>query len=346
MNIKLLLTYDHELPLGSLRTSYREAMFSPTERILELAARKNVPVTLFTDILCAERYREWDYNGFYKPYAGQLQATVASGNDVQLHLHPHWLTSQYVDGIVKPSPDYSLAHFASHPVYNIESIVRQGVSRLDEICRQALPSYKVNAYRAGGFNIEPSGDLIFGSLLKNGILYDSSIPFSFYFASALSLIDFRKLPQLPNWFIDESGNFRKAAAGGILEIPVAAIPKTPFEIPTRFKLKKYCRRAPANHGSMLHEGNPASRMQRLHMLFSSRILTFDNHTLSPAYLMRILDYNVRRFRNHDSITMATCSHPKTMGDYSFHLMETFIDNARAKYPEIEFTTFSRLKKEG
>jgi hypothetical protein len=344
MKIKILLTYDHELPLGKLRTSFDKALFSPTEKILALSAKKNVPVTLFTDILCAEQYRKWDNVNFYQPYVNQLQATIAAGSDVQLHLHPHWLTSNNSNGIVTPSADYSLAHFANHPIHDIESIIKNASLQLNEICTPALQNYRVVAYRAGGFNIEPASNKIFSSLIKNGILYDSSIPFFFYFASSLSLVDFRKLPDLPNWYIDTSGNFRVAGLEGLLEIPVAAIPKTPFEIPTRFKLKKYQSRAPENHGSMLHEGKPAGLIQRMHMLFSSRILTFDNHTLSPAYLMRILDYNVNRFKNHEIITLATCSHPKTMGNYSFYLMESFIDMARAKYPDIEFTTFSLLTK--
>jgi hypothetical protein len=93
---------------------------------------------------------------------------------------------------------------------------------------------------------------------------------------------------------------------------------------------------------MVHEGKPGSRLQQLRMLFSSRMLTFDNHTLSAKYLMRILDYNVRKFSHRETLNLATCSHPKTMGDYSFSLMEQFIELARKKYPDIEFTTFERL----
>lgn len=342
MKIKLLLTFDHELPLGKLLTSYQEAMFAPTNQILELASKKNVPVTLFTDVLCAERFNEWDYKGFYLPYSSQLQATVRNGHDVQLHIHPHWLTSKYQKGIIYPSNDYKLSDFSNHPIYSIPKIVSTGITRLMEICTQADQNYKVTAYRAGGFNIEPSSNIIFETLINNGIQYDSSIARSYYFASGLSLIDYRTLPDLPNWYIGKNGNFRIPAKEGILEIPVATIPKTPFEIPTRFKLKKFRFRAPKNHGTMLHEGKPALLNQRVKMLFSSRMLTFDNHTLTPEYLLKILSYNENRFKNNESIILTTCSHPKTMGKHSFYLMETFIDMARDKFPDIEFTSFSKL----
>lgn len=344
MKIRLLLTFDHELPLGSLKTSYNRALFDPTERLFETAKTNDFPVTLFTDVLCALRYKEWDREGFYNPYVSQLQKAIESGHDVQLHLHPHWLTSRYENGTVFPSHDYSLAHFESNKEFTIGDIVNKGTRLLEEVCSKINNSYKVLAFRAGGYNIEPETKAIFDELAKNGIVYDSSVVLKYYFASSLSLIDFRKLPPLPNWHIGNDGNFRKSAEAGILEIPVAAIPKTPFEIPTRFKLKHFAHRAPESHGAMIHEGNSGSRLQKLRMLFSARMLTFDNHTLSAKYLMRILDYNVMKFSRFETMTMATCSHPKTMGNYSFSLMEQFVDMARKKYPDIEFTTFERLYK--
>lgn len=342
MKIRLLLTFDHELPLGSLKSSYKQALFDPTERLLNSAKKNDFHVTLFTDVLCALRYKEWDRAGFYDPYVNQLQKAVGLGHDVQLHLHPHWLTSLYENGVVIPSGDYSLAHFESNKSLSIGDIVNKGTGLLEEICRKTKNNYNILAFRAGGYNIEPGSKEIFAELLKNGIKYDSSVVLKYYFVSSLSLIDFRKLPLMPNWYIGSDGDFRKSADAGIMEIPVAAIPKTPFEIPTRFKLKHYAHRAPESHGTMVHEGKPGSRLQQLRMLFSSRMLTFDNHTLSAKYLMRILDYNVRKFAHCETLNLATCSHPKTMGNYSFSLMEHFIELARKKYPAIEFTTFERL----
>lgn len=344
MKIRLLLTFDHELPLGTLKSSYSKALFAPTEQLFDAAKRHGFPVTLFTDVLCALRYKEWDPSGFYEPYALQLQKAVELGHDVQLHLHPHWLTSSFENGIAIPSSDFSLAQFKKNKALSIGEIVKSGIRLLEEICRKANINYNVLAFRAGGYNIEPGSGEIFNELAKNGICFDSSVVLKYYFASSFSVIDFRKLPASANWFIGTDGNFRKASDSGILEIPVAAMPKTPFEIPTRFKLKHFAHRAPESHGSIIHEGNPGSRMQQIRMLFSSRMLTFDNHTLSAKYLMRILDYNVRKFSGSETLNLACCSHPKTMGDYSFSLMEQFIDMARTKYPDIEFTTFERLHK--
>jgi len=345
MKIRLFLSFDHELPLGSLKTTYQKAIFDPTDKLFESAKKNDFPVTLFTDVLCALRYKEWDQKGFYEPYTGQLQKAVTLGHDVQLHLHPHWLTSGFKNGIVTPSHNYSLADFENDETYPISTIVEKGVRFLEEVCQKADINYKVLAFRAGGYNIEPASKEIFTQLAKYGIKYDSSVVPNYYFVSALSLIDFRDLPSKANWYISSDGDFRKNAGTGILEIPIASIPKTPFEIPTRLKLNRYAHRAPEQHGTMLHEGNPGNRMQRLRMLFSSRMLTFDNHTLSPEYLIRILNYNVSKHSGSEVLNLATCSHPKTMGNYSFQLMEKFIEMARKKYPDIEFTTFDRLDRQ-
>ncbi|MDR2917037.1 MAG: hypothetical protein LBV74_19765, partial [Tannerella sp.] len=95
MKIRLFLTFDHELPLGGLNTSYEKALFEPTKKVMEIADRYGIKVTLFSDILCAHRYKEWDFNNFYSPYKNQLQFAVRNRHDVQLHIHPHWLTTEY-----------------------------------------------------------------------------------------------------------------------------------------------------------------------------------------------------------------------------------------------------------
>ena len=135
MNLKLILTFDHELPLGGVRSSYKEALFDPTKRLFNLADDLNVPVVLFTDVLCALRFRDWDFENFYKPYTEQLQEAVRLDDDVQLHLHPHWLSSRFENNTFIPSKEYKLADFSLNPVYTIEKIIKMGVEILQEICR-------------------------------------------------------------------------------------------------------------------------------------------------------------------------------------------------------------------
>jgi hypothetical protein len=81
------------------------------------------------------------------------------------------------------------------------------------------------------------------------------------------------------------------------------------------------------------------------MMFSARMLSFDNYTLSIDYLMKTLDYNVKKYQSYDTAILSVSGHPKSMGDYSFQLMESFVNRVREKYPEAEFTTFCKLADE-
>ncbi|MDR2919317.1 MAG: hypothetical protein LBV72_08140 [Tannerella sp.] len=345
MNIKLFLTFNHELPLGRLNTSYNRALFDPTQKIMDIADKHNIKITLFSDILCAYRYKEWDHENFYLPYKTQLQYAVKTGHDVQLQTYPHWLTTEYNNTYFHPSKDFALSDFKDDNQFGgIPGIIKLSIDELSNICIPINDKYKCIAYRAGGYNIYPDTELIFNSLYKNGIRYDSSLAKDYYFKSDISEIDFRKLPDLPNWIIDPSNyHLNLPDKSGILEIPIATIPKTIFEIPTRFKLKKYAYRAIENRGKMIHTDNQIDIYSKIKMLFSARMLSFDNHTLSLDYLLKIFNYTIKKYENQsNTIMLSVISHPKSMGNYSFELMDKFITSIQKTYSNVEFMTYSKL----
>ena len=345
MKLKLFLTFDHELPLGKLKTSYEDSLFKPSQKVMDVANEAGVKVTFFTDILCGIRFKEWDYTNFYLPYRDQLINALRDHHDVQLHTHPHWLTTKYENGTYIPSTDFALSDFKNDlDVGGISGIIKLGIDGLQEIITPIFQDYECIAYRAGGFNISPLTKEIFEALYTHGIRYDSSIARGHYFKSSISKIDFRKLPKAGNWFINPENYHTASLLPNIFEIPIATIPKTPFEIPTKFKLKKYSNRAQTNNGEVIHSKDQTNLFTKLLMLSSSRILTFDNYTYSLEYLLRIVDYNVKKYKSCDTLMFSIISHPKTMCDYSFILMKRFIQEVQNKYPSAEFTTFSQLHK--
>ena len=154
--LSLLLSFDHELSLGGT-DCYHRNLFEPTEQILELASELNAPVTLFTDILSAVRFEQWDFEGYYRPYTEQLQRALAAGHDVQLHLHPHWLDSEFRDGEFIPAKTFALGDFLHRQSpLDIPGIVQLGVHRLNEICLAVTPEYACVAFRAGGLVMAPA----------------------------------------------------------------------------------------------------------------------------------------------------------------------------------------------
>jgi len=87
-HLKLLLTFDYELPLGGIVKSYRHSLFDPTDRLMELLEKLKVPAVFFADILSYVKFGEWDETGFAQAFKNQMQQAIYKGHDVQLHLHP------------------------------------------------------------------------------------------------------------------------------------------------------------------------------------------------------------------------------------------------------------------
>lgn len=347
--IKVILTFDYELPLGGIVKDYAHSLFDPTAKLLKISKEINVPIVLFADILSYTKFKEWDISEYTELFSKQLNLAYSLGHDVQLHLHPHWLKSEYKFNQFVPSNKFSLNAFDSEPYpNNIEGIVEYGIKELEQVLLLGNSDYKCIAYRAGGYNLAPNTSKILEALYKNGILYDSSIARGYFFVSDDSIIDFRKVPQISNWYLPFSGNLSlvNKDSKAIFEVPIATKPKGLFEMPTSFKLKKYEHRAVENRGKMIHSSRNIKRKDKIKQLLSSRMLSVDNHTYSPEYLIKILDYNVRKFKNKEELILSLIGHPKAMGDYHLEMLSTFVRMAREKYGDkIDFVTFKDLLKD-
>ena len=343
--INILLTFDYELPLGGITKSFDHSLFEPTRLLLDFAKNMQIPLVFFADIHSYIRFKEESINNYTDVFREQMQYAIRNNHDVQLHLHPHWLETKVNDHTFIPSEKFKLADFYENKNSpNINQIIYKGTKALTDICKEIDPEYKCIAYRGGGYNLAPRTYEIIASLMKQGIRYDSSVVPGYYFLSAQNKVDFRNIPDKPNWFISPENNLEKEGNNGLWEIPVASIPKSPFEVPTSLKMKKYAYRAAESRGRMIHNNSKTSLRQKFNILMANRMLTVDNYTYSPKYLMKILNYHIQKFRMYDEISLALIGHPKTMGNYSFELLEYFIRNVKKTYGNnARFTTFRNLK---
>jgi len=346
--LRLILSFDYELPLGGIARSYKHSLFEPNDMLLDVLERLKVSAVFFADILSYIRFKEKNETEYTDSFKNQLKKIISKGHEVQLHLHPHWLESEITYGKIIPSQKFKLGDFASdNSKYTIEDIVEMGVKTLTGICNDSDSYYKCIAYRAGGYNFVPQAGRILRALYNNGIRYDSSISRGYFFKSDTSLVDYRKIPNMPNWYLSPNGDFSKTANNTdfIYEVPIASKPKWIFEIPTVFKLKKFTYRAVENRGTMIHSNVKINKADKIRQLFSSRMLTVDNHTFSPEYLINILDYNLRKFKKHKEIHLALIGHPKSMGKYHYFLLSEFVRLTKQKYGNgIEYVGFKDIDK--
>ena len=347
-SLKILLSFDHELSLGGARC-YETNLFSPTYKIISLANKLNVPITLFTDVLCAKRFKEWDEEGFFKPYVDQIINAIQHKHDVQLHLHPHWLDSDFKEGKYIPSKNFKLSDFYDREwPNNIPGIVKQGVDFLTELCENQDSDYMCIAYRAGGYNLSPRTKEILSSLYENGIMIESSVTKGFYFRSGVSEINFRKMPKKANWFISKNGPIEREANSGLFEVPIAGRPRgCRNNLPFLVKRVLNKKRAYQSGGLGIHEGN-TSLIEKLSRLFpkSTWALSFDNYTDSVEDLMKIIRYYVKQHQEDNEIICSAISHPKSIGEYNLLLMEGFIREMKKDFGnEVEFCTYRQIYDE-
>jgi hypothetical protein len=343
--LQLVLSFDHELSLGGAE-SYRHNLFDPTDELMALAQGLGVPIALFTDVCCAIRYRDWDREGFFDPYCEQIGRALVNGHDVQLHIHPHWMDSNFVNGEYRPSTSFALGDFAAgSPPNDISGIVGRSYDFLSELCLGRDANYLCVAYRAGGNNLAPYTETILQNLYDKGVRIDSSIVKGFRFRSGISTVDFSGMPRAANWTIPLSGPLNAEAASGIYEVPIAGRPRTPLNnAPFLINRVIHAGRAHDPRGRSIHAAN-TPLPQKLARLFprSAWPLGFDDAAQSVEDIARTLRAHVEAHQEDEIIVCAAVSHPKCMGNYERSLMRGFVERARSEYGSaLEFTTYRSI----
>lgn len=231
--IHLLYSADYELYLGENFLPEEEVLVQPTARLLEVAAGEGIPFTLFADVLCFQRYRELGRGAFPAAAEAQLRRAVAAGQDVQLHLHPHWpVATPGAGGWAFPPAAYALGNLGSDETgvaRAVERLAREGRAYLEELLQPVRPDYRCLAFRAGGYALQPRERGVLAGLAAAGLRIDSSFVPGMCHSSPNGGVAFdpRLLEAHPNPRL--GGELGLAAPDphgqGVREVPIAAIPR-------------------------------------------------------------------------------------------------------------------------
>jgi hypothetical protein len=227
--IYLLFSSDYELYFGENYLSEREVLIEPTEHILRAFEEEGIPMTLFADVASVWRYHSLKVKSDYiLLFEEQLRQAIRQGHDVQLHLHPHWMTSTF-DGkkweMDESKFKLSDMGYGGRKIQSLESadeLIIRGKKYLEELLRPVEPSYQCIAFRAGGYGIQPNERELIGALLSAGFKIDSSIVPGMFFKSNVNKIDFRRIPPKLNYRMGTQYGIAQEDSQGILEIPIAA----------------------------------------------------------------------------------------------------------------------------
>lgn len=350
--IKIVLTFDYELPLGKA-SNYHKGLFHPADELIRCARKLKVPLVFFADICSAIRFRDWDRKNFYDPFVRQLHGALAEGHDVQLHIHPHWMTSNYTNGGFVPSLDFSLRQFSNGKNgWTIEQLIDLAFENLSSICREAVPDYKCVAFRAGGYDVEPESARILSRLQKLGVRIESSVIKGYYLNYNFSKVDYSGTPSASSWYVSSPHSLVKASDNGLLELPITSKPVSIGDIIGR-RIRKtlnrhqYTNRVYQNGGKGFLSVNGKQDLQSMmRKIWNPAVLSLDKEYTEAADLLSIVDYNVHKYASETSdLVLTAIGHPKSMGGYHLGLMETFVNSIREKYgDQVSFVTYREIAR--
>ena len=221
---RILITIDYEtwqpLPEG-YSINWEEDIVNNTERLMDTFEQVGAKATFMVE-MCELL---WLYDkdcDVAKMIEHQIQNIVRRGHDVQLHIHPNWMPETGADcndGKWFWNWDYASAE--EYP-FDYSELVERCKGKLEEIVRVVKPDYKVIAYRAGAYRVQPFGET-YRALKNCGIMLDSSV-----FRGGQSLdrgYDFRACKSNNQPYYCNANDPQLEGLGQIIELPIATYKK-------------------------------------------------------------------------------------------------------------------------
>jgi peptidoglycan/xylan/chitin deacetylase (PgdA/CDA1 family) len=308
----IALTLDYELFLKE-SGSLEQTLIRPTERLLDLGKRLGHSYTFFVDAtyLLALR-RDPAYGAEFELAASQVRRMVEEGHRVELHLHPSWLDA------VRSGAQWLFPSFSRYSLHSlndsqIADLVSSGASMLNELAGSVQPGYAVEAFRAGGWCIQPFGRLK-DFLLRNGISVDSTVaPGCYTLGSPVQYFDFRDAPRGKAYRFEDDP-LVEVADGRFVEVPISTYPKGRLrQIARRANRKVIGKRERILHGDgigmgladIYPGGSPPDRSEGLEMA-----------TVQAA----IAAADAAFYWSRGDRRMNMLAHPKNFNDQSYRLI--------------------------
>ncbi len=346
--MKLFLSFDYELFLGENYDSPEVVLFEMTRKICGVLDDCGVKGTFFADVFSAIQYRKYGLNDYADGFEAQIKWIIKNGHDVQLHIHPHWVMSQYKDGKWFHQKEYYRISEFEHDVidpfgnkHNINSLIREGKEYLERICRIEKRDYVCNSFRAGGYAIQPY-DKIVPSLIANGIKNDSSIATGTVDWNYWHRYNFLSVPKKRNYVITEKGEFYfelLAKGNYIREIPIGSIRNDYLKFILKKKKYKLPHRILLGSAIDLRDQRDLSKFKQLikrMIIYPKTSMLFSLDELHYLQIVRGLK------RLNKDCNIALIGHPKLFDDYRLINMRKMIIEVKRSIDRVEFSTMSNI----
>ena len=274
--IDIVITADYEI-FGNGSGDVSHCLFKPTADLLGLCDEYQAKLTLFFEIAefwafrRAEEEGKFGHLGYSPSGLMEIHARKAinDGHDVQLHLHPQWLHSEYGEEAWQVNIDYWRLPNVPHglgdfdDILSLRGLLCKGKRELERMLKPLRSDYECIALRAGDHCIQPAQDVI-RAMKEVGFLADSSVFKGGYIEQSPYEIDFRSAySESSPWWVDAE-DINKAILdghGSILELPIYALKRPEIKKLTIWKVLQWFRKRNARHPPGC-KGHPASPLKR------------------------------------------------------------------------------------
>lgn len=328
----LILTLDYEL-YGNGSGDIYTHIIEPTERILALAEQYKAKITFFVEVVEFWRIENEWLKGNTMGYSNnpiddirkQLQEARMQGHDIQLHIHPQWVDAEYRNGAWSVNlADWRLGGYDKQGEYSLENLLVKGKATLEEWIKPVDAGYECIALRAGGYNIQPSGELV-KAMQTAGLKIDSSIYPGGKETGTLSNYDYSSIAADKELW--QTGNeLEKEGASGIYELPIVAFPiKRWKKFASIERIKSLFRNTKSTKETFkaktsTKDGKKSSKLDKIKYFFQDEWQTWDYCLFSVSLHNHFLK-EINKQKSRQIITLV--GHPKSFSSKKgfIHLLE-------------------------
>jgi hypothetical protein len=163
----ILIEDDFEIK-GNGLGNVAELQYLPSIALMKIAKKYNIKVTFMVDMAHMLTLKKFVHFSEIRVQFNLLKDTLLlikeQGHDVQLHLHPQWIDAKYINKSFILSSKWNIGKYNSNEKIDL---IDRSVKLLTSIYKDKFPEYKVCAFKAGSWGMQPSIDL-FNALDKAG----------------------------------------------------------------------------------------------------------------------------------------------------------------------------------
>ena len=221
---KIILSFDYELFFGDRSGTVQKSLIEPTNQLLDAMDSVGFKGNFFIDWQMLKYLSLEEDERCKRDHAAivnQLKDMVRRGHRIELHIHPHWVDAKYNgDGTwnFDEFRHYSLNSFTKD---EITEMFVEGTNLLESIAREVEPDYKIIAFRAGGWAVQPF-EMLKEGFIKAGIKIEASVARGVCGKHLHSEYDFRNAPD-KGIYRFENDVCIEVINGAFIEVPITTM---------------------------------------------------------------------------------------------------------------------------